>query len=53
VTLAKDFGSGFSGTVALVGTDTKSINGVKAYASPANGKDLGKFGVVVGVKKTF
>jgi|EndMetStandDraft_5_1072996.scaffolds.fasta_scaffold149240_3 uncharacterized protein (TIGR02001 family) len=53
VTLAKDFGSGFSGSLALVGTDTKSINGVKAYASPANGKDLGKFGVVLGVKKTF
>jgi MFS family permease len=41
-------------SVALVGADTKSIAGAKAYASPADaGKDLGKFGVVLGLKKTF
>ena len=44
---------GFVFSGAVVGATTKSINGVKAYASPANGKDLGKVGLVVGVKKTF
>jgi uncharacterized protein (TIGR02001 family) len=51
-TVGKDF-SGFFVSAAVVGADTKSINGVKAYASPANGKDLGKTGLVVAVKKTF
>ena len=50
--VGKDF-SGFFVSAAVVGADTKSINGVKAYASPANGKDLGKTGLVVAVKKTF
>ena len=40
-----------SGGVA--GADTKSIAGTKAYASPANGKDLGKAGAVVGLKYSF
>lgn len=40
-------------SVALVGADTKTIGGVPAYVSRANGKDLGKAGVVLGVKKTF
>ncbi len=44
---------GYIVSAALVGASTKSINGVKAYASPANGKDLGKTSLVVGVKKTF
>lgn len=44
---------GFVLSAAVVGASTKSIAGVKAYASPANGKDLGKVGLVVGVKKTF
>jgi uncharacterized protein (TIGR02001 family) len=52
VTVSKDF-SGFVVSAAVVGTDTKSIGGAKAYASPANGKDLGKAGVVVGVKYNF
>ena len=52
LTASKDwFGLTFSG--AIVGADTKTIGGVKAYASPANGKDLGKVGLVVAVKKTF
>jgi hypothetical protein len=37
----------------VVGTSTKSIAGTKAYASPKNGKDLGKAGVVFGVKYAF
>ena len=52
VTGTKDI-QGFVFSVAAVGTSTKSINGVKAYASPVNGKDLGRAGVVLGVKKTF
>jgi uncharacterized protein (TIGR02001 family) len=44
---------GFVFSGAVVGANTKSIAGVKAYASPANGKDMGKVGLVVGVKKTF
>jgi len=51
-TVGKDF-SGFFLSAAIVGTDTKTINGVKAYASPNNGKDLGKAALVVAVKKTF
>jgi uncharacterized protein (TIGR02001 family) len=51
-TVGKDF-SGFFVSAAVVGAETKSIGGVKAYASPANGKDLGRAGLVVAVKKTF
>ncbi|WP_457418992.1 TorF family putative porin [Roseateles sp. P5_E7] len=48
VTLAKDF-SGLVLSGAIVGTDAdKSF-----YASPANGKFLGKTTLVVGLKKTF
>ncbi len=52
LTVSKDF-EGFVVSAAVVGASTKSIGGTKAYASPANGKDLGKTGLVVGVKKTF
>ena len=52
VTGSKDF-SGFVVSLAFVGTDTKSINGVRAYASPVNGKDTGRATVVLGVKTTF
>jgi uncharacterized protein (TIGR02001 family) len=45
--------AGFGLSAALVGAETKSISGVKAYASPANGKDLGRAGLVLAVKKTF
>lgn len=52
LTVGKDF-SGFFLSAAVVGAKTHSINGTKAYASPANGKDLGRAGVVIAVKKTF
>jgi uncharacterized protein (TIGR02001 family) len=47
LTLAKDFGNGLSASVAAVGTDSKN-----AYLSPS-GKNLGRGGVVLGVKYTF
>jgi len=48
LTVAKDF-SGLILSAAIVGTDAdKSF-----YASPANGKFLGKTSLVVGLKKTF
>ena len=51
LTAAKDwFGLTFS--AAIVGADTRDINGSPAYASPS-GKDLGRTGLVVAVKKTF
>ena len=51
LTAAKDwFGLTFS--AAVVGADTKDISGSPAYASPS-GKDLGRTGLVVAVKKTF
>jgi len=52
LTASKDI-EGFVISAAVVGTMTKSPGGTAAYASPANGKDLGKTALVVGVKKTF
>ena len=52
LTVSKDV-AGFVLSAAIVGADTKSINGVKAYASPANGKDLGRAALVLGIRKTF
>ena len=52
LTVSKDF-SGFLLSAAIVGADTKSIGGVPAYTSPANNKDMGKTGLVLGVKYTF
>jgi uncharacterized protein (TIGR02001 family) len=46
ITLNKDFGNGFTGSLGLVGTDTDS------YVGP-NGKNLGRTGVVLGVKYAF
>ena len=46
LTLNKDFGNGFTASAALVDTDTD------AYIAP-NGKNLGKSGVVLGVKYSF
>lgn len=46
VTLNKDFGNGFTASAALVDTDTD------AYVAP-NGKNLGRSGVVLGVKYSF
>ena len=48
LTLAKDF-SGLVLSGAIVGTDADKT----FYASPANGKFLGKTTLVVGLKKTF
>ena len=46
LTLGKDFGNGFSASLAYVDTDTNS------YTSPVNGKNLGKSTAVLGVKYT-
>jgi uncharacterized protein (TIGR02001 family) len=48
VTLGKDFGNGFSASVAAVGADNNNYRG----PAPDN-KNLGKAGVVLGVKYTF
>ena len=55
LTVSKDV-SGFVLSAALVGTDTKMIAGTPAtpaYFYAPTGKDLGKAGLVLGVKKTF
>ena len=52
LTVSKDV-SGFVLSAALVGADTKSIGGVPAYYYAPSNKDLGKAGLVLGVKKTF
>ena len=41
--------SGFVVSAAIVGTDADKV----FYSSPANGKELGKPGIVLAVKKTF
>lgn len=46
IALGKDFGNGLSASLALVDTDTNN------YVAP-NGKNLGRAGVVVGVKYSF
>jgi uncharacterized protein (TIGR02001 family) len=51
LTAAKDW-VGFSWSAALVGADTKDVGGAPVYASPS-GKDLGKAGLVLAVKKVF
>jgi uncharacterized protein (TIGR02001 family) len=48
--LGKDFGNGFSASLAYV--DTNANTGPLAYPSPA-GKDLGRAGVVAGLKYAF
>lgn len=52
VTVTKDFGKGFTGSIAVVGADAKKINGVSAYTTPA-GKNLAGGAVVLGAKYTF
>ncbi len=49
VAVAKDFGNGLSVSLAAVGTNVDR----NFYASPANGKNLGRTGAVAGVKYTF
>ncbi len=51
LTVSKDF-SGWLVSGAVIGTNAKKIGGVPVYVSPA-GKDLGKAGLVVGVKYSF
>jgi uncharacterized protein (TIGR02001 family) len=46
LTLTKDLGNGFAASAAIVGTDTDE------YVAP-NGKNLGKAGVVLGIKYNF
>jgi len=53
LTVGKEVVKGLTVSLAAVATDTKSINGTKAYASPANGKNLGRAGLVAGVKYVF
>jgi uncharacterized protein (TIGR02001 family) len=54
LTGAKDFGGGWVATLAVVGTVTKTIGGVRAYAQPNDlSKNLGKTTVVLGGKYTF
>ena len=48
LTLGKDLGNGLSASAAVIGTDAKD----GSYVSPA-GKQLGKSGVVVGLKYAF
>jgi uncharacterized protein (TIGR02001 family) len=53
LTLGKDFGSGFSASLALLKAHVKKDDtGAWAYPSPS-GKNLGKTGVVLGAKYTF
>ncbi|MES2106131.1 MAG: TorF family putative porin [Pseudomonadota bacterium] len=52
VGLSKDFGSvlkGLTGALAVIGTNAGEV----AYASPANGKFLGKTALVATISKTF
>lgn len=51
LTVSKDF-SGLVLSAAVIGADTKKIAGTPAYVSP-QGKDLGKAGVVLGLKYNF
>lgn len=53
VTVSKEVVPGLSVSAAFVGTDTKTIGTSKAYANAVNGKDLGRNGLVVGVKYAF
>jgi uncharacterized protein (TIGR02001 family) len=51
LTLSKDI-EGFTVSAALVGTDAGKVGGVPVYASPS-GKNLGRSGLVLGIKKSF
>jgi uncharacterized protein (TIGR02001 family) len=52
VTVAKDMGAGLTLSAALIGASVKKVGGVPAYVSPS-GKNLGRSGLVVGVKYAF
>jgi uncharacterized protein (TIGR02001 family) len=51
--VSKELAKGLTVSGGVVGADTKKIAGTPAYTSPANGKDLGKAGAVVGLKYVF
>lgn len=51
LTVSKDF-SGLVVSAAAIGTNTKKLGGSPAYVSP-QGKNLGKAGLVVGLKYNF
>lgn len=51
--VSKEVIKGLTVSGGVVGADTKKIAGSPAYTSPANGKDLGKAGAVVGLKFVF
>jgi uncharacterized protein (TIGR02001 family) len=52
LTVSKDF-SGLLLSAAVIGTNAKKIGGVPAYYYAPSGKDLGKSGLVVGIKYSF
>lgn len=52
VTLNKDFGNGLVASLTALDTNAKKIGGVPVYRAP-NGKDLGKAGLVAGIKYSF
>ena len=53
LTLAKDFGNGFTGTVAYYATDANQDFYVNQVSPVADGKLIGKSGAAVGVKYSF
>jgi uncharacterized protein (TIGR02001 family) len=50
LTLGKDLGNGLSASAAIIGTDAKKGSYVSTYAP---GKQMGKSGLVVGIKYAF
>lgn len=52
VAVNKDFGNGLVASLTAVDTNAKKNGSVPAYASPS-GKDLGRAGLVAGVKYSF
>ena len=52
VSLNKDFGNGLVATLTAVDTNAKKVGGVPVYVSPS-GKNLGKAGLVAGIKYNF
>lgn len=52
IALNKDFGNGLVASLTAVDTNAKKIGGVPVYRAP-NGKDLGKAGLVAGIKYSF
>jgi uncharacterized protein (TIGR02001 family) len=51
LTLGKDLGNGLSASLAVIGTDAKK--GSYVYGTGAKAQQLGKDGLVVGLKYTF